>query len=250
MINIKSKVWFTADTHWNHGNIIKYCNRPFLSDFDREALEANGGVWHNGSWKGEFASDHYISREAIYEMNDTLIKNINDCVQPQDTLYHLGDVLFAKKHEYVDKAYGCLSRVNCKNIHLILGNHDEPHLTNSRGETIEKYFRSVHNLHEIFVDNQRITLCHYAMAVFNKSHRGSWQLYGHSHSGAEPWLDRVMKGRRSMDVGVDNAYKLLGAYRPFSFEEIQEIMKDRHGCSIDHHIDPNTPTEESLINND
>jgi hypothetical protein len=25
------QVWFTADTHFGHGNIIKYCQRLFLS---------------------------------------------------------------------------------------------------------------------------------------------------------------------------------------------------------------------------
>src|SRR5260221_546680 len=32
------KVWFTADTHFGHGNIIKYCNRPFLTDAEREEV--------------------------------------------------------------------------------------------------------------------------------------------------------------------------------------------------------------------
>lgn len=244
---IKAKTWFTADTHFNHGNIIKYCNRPFLSPRDREALKLNGGIWHNGSWKGEFASDHYMSKEAVYEMNDTLIANINKCVKPEDTLWHLGDVLFAKAYEYVDKAYGCLSRINCKNIHLVWGNHDDPYAKDRNGYTIAKYFQSTNNLTEIVVNGQKIVLCHYAMAVFNKSHRKSIQLYGHSHSGAESWMDKHMPNRRSMDVGVDNIYKLFGEYRPISFEEIMEIMKDRKGHSIDHHIDPNAPTEEELM---
>jgi len=241
------QTWFTADTHFGHGNIIKYCNRPFLSPLDKEALAANGGSWHDGTWKGTRSSEHKISQTAIYMMNDTFIENINECVKPEDTLWHLGDVLFAKKHEYVSKAYGCLSRINCKNIHLVWGNHDDPYCRDNRNRTIADYFKSVHDLTQINVNGQKIVLCHYAMAVWDKSHRGTWQLYGHSHSGAEPWLDRVMKGRRSMDVGVDNAYKLLGAFRPFSFDEIKEIMKDRHGCSIDHHIDPNAPTEEQIL---
>lgn len=244
-----SVTWFTADTHWGHGNIIKYCDRPFLSDVDRQVYEENGNSWHNGTWKGRGASSHRISRESIQLMDDTLIDNINAHVKPNDTLWHLGDVLFAKKHEYVYRAYKYLSRINCKNIHIVWGNHDSPEITDNRGRTIGTNFKSQHSLTEINVQGQKIVLCHYAMAVWDKSHRGAWQLYGHSHAGAEPWLNRVMTGRRSMDVGVDNAALLLGEYRPFSFDEIQTIMADRTGLAIDHHIEQNAPTEEQLINN-
>lgn len=218
-----SKTWFTSDTHFGHGNIIKYCNRPFLAPPDKEALEG-----------GDF--QHRISQTAIYMMNDELIENINTYVKPEDTLWHLGDVLFARKHEYVEKAYGCMSRINCKNVHLIWGNHDNRYLQDRKGQTIASYFKSVQDMVEIQVNNQRIVLCHYAMAVWNKSHRGSWHLYGHSHAGAENWLDRNLKGRRSMDVGVDNAYRLFGKYRPISFDEIKTIMDNQTGCSIDHHV--------------
>lgn len=60
-------------------------------------------------------------------------------------------------------------------------------------------------------------------------------LYGHSHSTAEEWLNQMMPNRRSIDVGVDNAYKLLGEYKPFSYEEIVNIMASKKGHSIDHH---------------
>jgi calcineurin-like phosphoesterase family protein len=67
------------------------------------------------------------------------------------------------------------------------------------------------------------------MALWDGSHRGNVQLYGHSHANAEAKLDQMMPDRRSMDVGVDNAFRLLGEYRPFSLEEISQIMDDRNG---------------------
>ncbi|WP_341433759.1 hypothetical protein, partial [Mesomycoplasma ovipneumoniae] len=44
-----------------------------------------------------------------------------------------------------------------------------------------------------------------------------------------------MPGRRAFDAGVDNAAKILGAYRPWTYDEIKKIMEQRTGCSIDHH---------------
>ncbi|MBL8880695.1 MAG: hypothetical protein JNG88_16400 [Phycisphaerales bacterium] len=51
-------IWFTADTHFGHANIIKHCRRPFAS---------------------------------VEEMDETLLRNINARVGRSDTLYHLGD---------------------------------------------------------------------------------------------------------------------------------------------------------------
>ena len=49
----RSKVWFIADTHFGHANIIRFCNRPF---------------------------------ESVEEMNETLVSNWNDRVAPMQTL--------------------------------------------------------------------------------------------------------------------------------------------------------------------
>lgn len=174
-------------------------------------------------------------------MNDYLTDRINETVGPDDTLWHLGDWAFAPDHIYYQRCKFYRDRIKCKNVNIVWGNHDKP-------REIRNLFGESHFLHEVHANGQHIVLCHYAMAVWDKSHRGSWQLYGHSHAGAEPWMDKNLPGRRSFDVGVDNAKLLIGDYRPFSFDEIANIMAKRNGFSMDHHIPKNYkgPSEESL----
>lgn len=239
-----SKVFFTADYHYSHANIIKYCNRPFLNAADQEVYERNGKSWHDGDWKGERASNHRISPESVQMMNDAIVANTNKIVGKDDTLYFLGDWAFGGKHNYYRNAKELRDRLKCERIIMIWGNHDDEFVINN-------LFNTDANLMEIDVQGQRITLCHYAMAVWNKSHRGAWQLYGHSHTNLENWIDKAMPGHLSMDVGIDNAYRLLGEFRPFSFEEIKRIMNDRGGFFPDHHGNRRKlvsgPTEEEII---
>ena len=242
-----NKVFFTADNHFGHGNIIKYCDRrQFLKDVDLAALEANGGTWHDGTWKGSRSSNHYISRDAIDAMNDHMTDKINEMVGENDTLWHLGDFAFAPKDKYYHKCRFYRDRIKCRNINIVWGNHDEPN-------KIRDLFKEAHFLHEIKLQvgdlSTSVVLCHYALAVFNKSHRGAWQLYGHSHSGAEPWMDEHMPNRRSIDVGVDNAKKVLGEYRPFSVPDLIKVLGNKLGHVMDHHIPKNStaPTEEDLM---
>jgi calcineurin-like phosphoesterase family protein len=126
---------------------------------------------------------------------------------------------------------------------MIWGNHDS--------FSIKDLFSGYYDILNVTVNNQRITLCHYAMAVWDKSHRGAWQLYGHSHTNLEGWIDKAMPGHFSMDVGIDNAARLLGEYRPFSFEEISSILMKRKGFFPDHHGRNRNlisgPTEEEII---
>jgi calcineurin-like phosphoesterase family protein len=148
-------------------------------------------------------------------------------VGENDTLWHLGDWAFAPKSEYYKTCKYYRDKVKCKNVYFIWGNHDRREIAN--------LFSGTYDLHHMRVDNQLIVLCHYAMLTFDKSHRGAICLYGHSHSNIENFADKIMPGRRSMDIGVDNAFKLLGNYRPFSFDEIVKIMSKRVGFYPDHH---------------
>jgi len=138
-------IWFTSDTHFNHGNIVQFCNRPY---------------------------------EDLAEMTAALIENWNSCVKPGDVIYHLGDfaLTWGKQHdELIDSL---LTQLN-GNKFLITGNHDrEPVTRNPRWTKVAPY-------HELTVDiggvKQPIVLCHYAMRVWNRSHYGAWMLHGHSH---------------------------------------------------------------------
>lgn len=190
------QTWFTADTHFGHNKIIEYCDRPFTPE----------------------------------EMTECLIDAWNQTVGHKDTVYHLGDVMFAK----VVEAESILQRLNGK-LHLIYGNHDQVIQNN---DCLHKYFESISDIKEIRVfdpdhpnGKQGIVLCHYAMRVWNHSHHGHWHLYGHSH-GTLPDDPTSL----SLDVGVDAVAADYG-YRPVSYDEVKQIMwkrkawepKDHHG---------------------
>lgn len=171
-------IFFTADTHFDHSRIIKYCDRPFKS---------------------------------VDEMNGEMIKRWNDKVSNKDVVYHLGDFCFSRGNTGISNIKKFRYQLNGK-IHLIIGNHDdEDNCVDSN------CFDSVKYLSQIKIDGQKIILCHYSMRVWNASHYGSWQLYGHSH-GVLPDI-----GGLTFDVGVDRF-----DFCPLSFDEVKDIMATRN----------------------
>lgn len=177
-------IFFTADTHFGHKNIIQYCKRPFTD---------------------------------VHAMNAHIIDQINNVVTYNDNLYILGDFCFKGK-----KPSDYTSRINCNNIHLIIGNHDKiiDYESGLHG------FVSVQDVKEIIYCNQRIFLSHYPHRSWPASHKGSYHLYGHVHSKLNH--DDVQSKRKTLDVGVDNTInygKLFG--QPWSFKEIQKLFNSR-----------------------
>lgn len=213
------KIFLSADFHFNHGNIIKYCKRPFLSESDKAKLSKEN-IWKDGVWIGD-AGWCRMDNESVRLMDSTILDNINKIVRPEDELWFLGDFCFAHKNLYYQTARQYRDRILCDHVFLVKGNHDQ--------DCIGGLFENVYDQTQINVNGQCIVLNHYAMATWDGSHRNTWQLYGHSHSAIENWMDAIMPGRRSMDVGVDNAYRLLGEFRPFSFEDLQKILGNRSG---------------------
>ena len=165
-------IWFTADYHLSHKNIIKYTRRPF---------------------------------ENIERMDEFLIQNLEERLSSGDVLYFLGDLTFSEQK--ATQFFENLTNQDIE-IHFIIGNHDSSNVI----KTASEYCASVSPLKDIRIEGQSITLCHYAMRVWNKSHFNAWQLYGHSHGKLQPV-------GKQYDVGVDN-----NKFYPVSFEELQDIM--------------------------
>jgi len=187
------KVFFTSDTHYSHKNIIRFSNRPFAN---------------------------------VEEMNEELIERYNSVVGKDDIVYHIGDFAFERNHSYLKEIIG---RLNGEK-HFVAGNHDKVMFK----DDIKSMFKTFKTFpySEIYVDDedarggkQHIVLCHYAMRVWNKSHHGSFHLYGHSH-GSLPEDESL----RSFDVGVD-----CWDYYPVSYEQVKTKMATKKWKPIDHH---------------
>jgi len=144
-------------------------------------------------------------------MNKTLIDNINALVKPGDTLYHLGDFTFRGKGSV--ESYRKL--ILCKDVRLVHGNHDQINM--STLGIYDRIFTKHSPLMNIKVEGKHITLCHYPMLTWDKSHYESYQLYGHCHGGFPDNPERYQ-----LDVGVD-----AHDYMPISFAQVKELMSKK-----------------------
>ena len=197
------KLYFTSDTHYNHANICSSTTQ-----------------WTDPVTCREFAS--------LEQMNSHLIANINEVVGQDDILFHLGDWSFGG-FEQIEKFR---SRLICKNIHLILGNHDH-HIERDK-EGIQSLFSSVNSYVELDIKHQtlnvpKLVLMHYPIASWNNMARESIHLHGHVHL---PSNQRINKGKM-MDVGCDG-----NDLKPIELREVLILMNNQPIKSLltfDHH---------------
>ena len=187
---------FTSDLHLGHANAIGFTSRPFLD---------------------------------VEQMNDGLIRNINETVMANDELWILGDFAFKVN---MDAAKQFRDQINCKTVHMITGNHDKDY-------TRDHIFQSVQHYKELKTEYGKFILFHYPIYEWNGAHNGTIHLHGHIHSTGsyntanlqKKYIDRFpeksfMKdsalGLRIYDVGVD-----ANNYRPISIAQIAELMNLR-----------------------
>ena len=155
----------TSDLHLNHSNIFKWY--PEYRNFGK----------------------------TVNDMNNAIVKHWNDSVEPEDTVYHLGDFAFATE-DFVRKT---LKKLNGEKV-FIIGNHDR------KLKKVLREFGSVYirlNLRfDINEKQTQIVLDHFPLLEWDGLFHGSLHFYGHCHGTL------TNKGR-SIDVGYDKQGKIL-----------------------------------------
>ena len=201
------KLFFTSDTHYNHANICRATTKwPVTSQFN------------------------FREFDSLEHMNQALVDNINSKVGQNDVLIPLGDWSFGG-FEYIRKFR---ERIICKNIHLILGNHDH-HIENNK-ENIQSLFLSVSHYNTLVLGKRNIKLMHYPIDSWDGLNKGNIHLHGHCHL---PNDIKMGKGKR-MDVGMDGHPE----FRPYHIvEDILPIMDKQ---PIYSHLENDHHTEEML----
>lgn len=163
---IKGNLFFTSDWHFFHEGIIKICNRKFTT---------------------------------TSKMHTSIIKNINDNVKKKDTLIVAGDIM-TKGSDYLLPLSKKLDQIKCKNIILVVGNHDKLQVN----QYLDAGFISVHTLLEI--PEYNLTVVHDpAVAIIDKN-----RLFvcGHVHN-------LFVTCNNCVNVGVD-----AHDFKPVSIDKI------------------------------
>lgn len=165
---------YISDLHFGHTNVIKFDNRPFA---DRD------------------------------EMDHTMIELWNGRVQPDDTVYILGDICYRSGRApewYLRQLKG--------HKFMVLGNHDLPILDNPKAL---HYFEGVDKMMHITDGEHRISLCHFPIAEWNGYNRGTWHIYGHIHNRRDEAYEFMKTKEHALNAGC-----MINNYAPASFNEL------------------------------
>lgn len=175
-------IWFTADTHFGHEAIRRHCQRPFAT---------------------------------TEEMDEAIVATVNEYVQPSDILWHLGDFAWRDVKKY-------RSRLKCRTINLVLGNHDyritmanhtRAFTAVEKGEVVLKWNRVKWLLNHLSHDEW---------------YSGMNHLFGHHHTRKPPrWQNYHDQFHFSTDVGWD------AWLRPINIEELTCLGSILHAKAME-----------------
>ncbi len=168
-------IYYTSDLHLGHANVIRHCSRPFIS---------------------------------ADEMDAVLIKNWNDKVHANDTVYIVGDFLFRAKRpaeEYLAELKG--------KKHLIVGNHDKLWM---KKVDLSVWFESVSPMLFVTDRGRTATLCHYPMMSWPGMSKGGYMVYGHIHNNTDAvYWPLIASCELMLNAGTD-----INGFVPVTLEEM------------------------------
>ena len=181
-------IYVTSDHHFNHDEIIKYCDRPF---------------------------------ESVEEMNRELIKRWNSVVSRRDTVYHLGDFTlggFSTFFEFFSQLNGLVSIVPGDKDHRWIKDLKRP------SHHMPENLRILPPLLTIKYYKRKIVLCHWPMRSWDGSSHGGLHLHGHCHGkiGRKEKLgDRHIPPNKRLGVRLDVSVDCWD-YFPVSLDRLLE----------------------------
>lgn len=190
--DIADKVFFTADHHFGHENIIKFCERPF---------------------------------DTVEQMDAALIQAWNETVPEDGIVFHLGDFCLGTGNE----AKHYFSQLNGQIFIIMLRWHHDRHWFGHSQTMLSKQkhvvsYRPPEVVLEVpFLGGKfphAIHLSHYPLGEWDRKHYGSWHLHGHTHGNYE--RDNIDIDELCWDVGVDTT--LL--YKPVPFSWVLTLASE------------------------
>lgn len=191
-VNIKQwtknpeRIWITSDSHYSHRNIVKGVSN-----------------WSNKDSCRDF--------ETVEQMNDVIVSNYN-VVPADDLIIHHGDFSFGG----IEQMYEFASRIKCKNIILVRGNHDN--------KIDSKLFLQVFSYFEFVVNSKLFCSFHYPIKDWNEKNRGSIHIFGHSHQ-----FENNFEDGKSMNVGLEaNNMKVWNLTEIIKIMESVPVSKTHH----------------------
>jgi calcineurin-like phosphoesterase family protein len=129
-------------------------------------------------------------------MNEEMVREWNEVVNPEDLVYILGDVAFLP----APKAVHFLKRMNGRKI-LVEGNHDRKQL---KDNSFRACFEEIHKYLDINYDGRKIVMFHYPIAEWDQMHRGSIHFHGHLHGNVSG-----LENFRCRDMGYDSTGQIV-----------------------------------------
>lgn len=244
--------YFTSDTHFGHPLVTAlrgFLNNGRLRAEYRDVWQAQGRAAAH-TWIKQYVRDNQTSFKAICDITrheNTIIGNINETVGRDDELWILGDLSYRCT---VEHTLDCLCRINCRHLHLIIGNHDRNFHLRSNDALYENVFETIDDYREIDMElpvldgtgkptaattRQTIGMSHFPrLSALTEEHGNwpenwnkfadvaptteGWLLYGHTHQGIPDGTDPL-----SVNVGLD-----AWDFKPVSEQQILAWFTFRH----------------------
>jgi len=171
-----------------------------------------------------YCSDHHFYHKLMWnsvkisgisevdEINKELVRRHNLKVQPEDTVYFLGDVIFCKAgllSSYMEETVGQMNG----HKRLILGNHD---YRNAQRAEFTKYFETIREAETINDSDEIVHLFHYPILSWWNKQRGSYHIHGHLHGNRNCQEFKVLR----LEERALSACLEINNYEPCTLEEV------------------------------